>query len=391
MINMRFVMKLNRLFLDLDRFLCSRRNESSHGNTIFVDYEDRKRYEEQMMYFQMGINIAAMSTSRMPFFLMKSGPFQFIRKNDLGDKILFMLNHASQSRVLEWDQEYKEVISLSPILRMTYESFYAASSAGGEVDGVGYVKPVLYLKKDVDKRVINGNCETITLLNDFVLNLRKSLRSNKIKEETKSFKRNADERYYQLMKVAMQAWRTNSKHLLLRVDWGFHKTEAFNKPRFKTQEKIIGEFELVDIKRKMMIKRLQKMYGAALSFYSWKIECGLDRGLHMHWLIAINGHIYQNAWFHSKRIAEDWNENVCEDESCCWNPSVNKDFKKIYLRNIDYRDSDLPNILDTFIGYLTKVDITMKLRAPSGYRSFGCTKLKKEKIKKTGPKRKNEF
>lgn len=91
------------MFIDIDRFVCSKRNRRNDGNEFFVNYEDRKKYEEQIMYFQMGINIASMNTNRMPFFVIKSGPFKFIRRSELGDKILFLLNHASQSRILGWE------------------------------------------------------------------------------------------------------------------------------------------------------------------------------------------------------------------------------------------------------------------------------------------------
>ena len=380
-------MKLRRILLDIDRFVCSKRNEGNDANKFFIDYEDRKKYEEQIMYLQMGINIASMNTNRMPFFIMKSGPFNFIRRSELGDKILFLLNHASQSRILGWEDEYKEVIAFSPVLKMTYEAFCAAALAGGDVEGAGYVKPLIYSTDKVDAPVIKNKNETVEMLNQFVLDLRKALRCKRIKEETKSFRRNADERYLHLMKVAMQAWDANGKQLLLRIDWGFNQLDPIMKPRFKSQEEIIKEFELLDGKRRQMIFRLKRMYGRNLSFYAWKIECGLNRGFHMHWFIALNGDFHRNAWFHGKRIADDWNEHVCGDDSCCWNTIGNKDFRKIYLRTVNYDDKDLPEIMDTFIGYLTKIDITMKLRAPEGYRTFGCTKLKKEKINKPGPKR----
>ena len=136
-----------------------------------------------------------------------------------------------------------------------------------------------------------------------------------------------------------------------------------------------------------MLKKLKKMYGNDLSFYAWKIECGYKKGLHIHWLIALNGSKYQSSYFHANAITDEWNKNVCGDESYVWNVMEFAKGQEKYQRNLDYRDKDLIKILDTYASYLTKLDVTMKLSAPNGFRTFGCSKMKTKLNKKTGPKR----
>ncbi|KGH28585.1 YagK/YfjJ domain-containing protein [Comamonas testosteroni] len=377
-------MSVRDKFIDLQRFVFKKREDSF----FTINYEERRKHYDQLMYYYIGVDIASLDEKRMPFFKMKSGMTYKARASGLGYQILSLLSHAGQSRVLGWDEEYASIINYSPLMKLNYNAFAAATSSSGEsVEGIGFIEPVIYGEHKFKMAFGKRTDEIVDGLNKFVLQLKEALNKDNLHEEIKSFYRNSKERYCHLMKVALQAWEINCKNILLRIDWGFHAENPRMPFRLKTDQEINEDFTAVDMKRNLMLKRLQKMFGKDLSFYAWKIECGFNKGLHIHWLIALNGSKYLNPYFHSKAITDDWNQCVCGDDSYAWNVlgMCQRDSK--YLRNIDYHDEDLVKILSTYSNYLTKLDVTMKLRAPEGFRTFGCSKLKKLDKNKPGPKR----
>lgn len=372
---------------DIQRFISKFKGEDH----LTIEYESRSKYAEKLMYFYMGVEVASIDCNRMPFYKKNRGETYKAHSSDLGKRILLLLEHASQSRVIGWDEEYALILKQSPIMKLTYDAFVAATTPNGEdVPRIGFVNGVIYSQRSFSYACGKAADEVVDGLNSFVLQLKEALNKYELREDVKNFYRNSNDRYLKLMKVATQAWDENCKNVLIRIDWGFYKKNPPMPPRLKNEDEINADFMLVDSKRKLMLKRLKKMYGDDISFYAWKIECGFDKGLHIHWLIALNGSKHKDAWFHAKEIVADWNANVCDETCYAWNVCdlyKNKTNDK-YLRNLDYRDPELPNILNTYVSYLTKLDVTMKLRAPNGYRSFGCSKLKNLSEKKPGPERK---
>lgn len=360
------------------------------SNSIAIDYAQRRKYQEKLMYYYMGVAIASLDIGWMPFYTKNVGITYKARSSDLGKGIISLLQHANASRALGWDEEYALLLQHSPIMKTTYEAFVAASTHGGMVAGVGFVECVNDLTNNFKYACGRRADQVVEGLNNFILQLKDALTKNELREDIKNYYRNSQNCYLQLMKVAAQAWEINCKNVLLRIDWEFRKKNPPMPPRLKTEEEIRIDYARVDAIRKQLLKRLQKSYGKVLSFYAWKIECGYDKGLHIHWLIAINGSKHKNAWYLAQEIVEEWNNNVCGEDNYVWNVCglCNKKGESKYLRNLDYRDPELPSILHTYASYFTKLDVTMKLRAPNGYRSFGCSKLKKLNEKKPGPERK---
>jgi len=157
--------------------------------------------------------------------------------------------------------------------------------------------------------------------------------------------------------------------------------------RFKNEKEMSDVFNEVDCLRKRMLKSIKRVFGVDLTFYAWKIECGDIKGLHIHWLVAVNGSKRMHAGYAGKEIVDEWNKYICDKNSYAFNVNYLKGGYRSGLRLIDYRDEELPEILDRYVGYLTKLDFLMKLRVPGNMRTFGCSKLKKKTSEKRGPKR----
>lgn len=376
-------MRIRDRFLELQRLI----EVDVKNSSFYINGIEGKMYAERLMFYEIAVKVASLS-DRMPFFKHKGERRSYACASSLGSKILCALYYAEGNRLFDWDSEFFEHLSLPPHLKLTYQACFAAKTpGGGMVDGVGFVNYIKYSNKEYFNSKGYKQDEAITCLNEFTEQLRKSLRDSSFREKIKSFERNSKERYFQLMQVASQGWERNCKNILIRVDWGYKKTNAFMPTRFKTEKEMADLFKKVDVLRNKMLKHLQKKFKEDLTFYAWKIECGHLKGVHIHWLIAINGAKRMHAGFAAKEIVDDWNASICDDDSYAVNINFLKPGNQSGLRLISYSDKELPEILERYVGYLTKLDFLMKLRVPGNMRTFGCSKLKVNSPVKRGPKR----
>jgi hypothetical protein len=370
-------------FIEFQRFL---EMHVIEGVTT-TNSEEQQKYYEMMHFHYLGMQIASLKDG-LPFYAYNNHGVDRPGITKLGHHILRSFTFVDNNRIFGDDDSYFYYFNLSPQLRRIYQAFLAARMPeGSTVDGVGFVEPV-QVSERFYKYLRNNNLHVFNeRLNSFVLQLRKALRSQAIREQVKSFERNSKERYMQLKRVASQAWARHCKNLLLRVDWSFKKEHSFMPVRFQTPEAMEQTFERVNQVKEASLKRLKARFGKDLIFYAWKIECGYYKGLHIHWLIAVNGAKYKNGWYTAQEITDDWNTHICGHDSYALNVNGLDRKEKSGLGMIDYRDPHLADTLDRYAAYLTKTDLAMKLRAPGNMRTFGCSKLTKEPETKRGPKR----
>ncbi|CAM4400232.1 Inovirus Gp2 family protein [Comamonas aquatilis] len=224
-------------------------------------------------------------------------------------------------------------------------------------------------------------------VNDLTLFLNKKLMKNGGNKVLHGFKRNSTECYKQLMLVGEQSWKLHNSILLIRLDWGEPYRVPDMRAKFVSQQDYETRFKQVSATREKMFKILRKMFKGDLVFFAWKIECAPIKGLHIHWLIGLNGAKHQDRIKVPRMIAEQWDEKLGADGACTRNPSIRQKHEEAILRVINYSDPLLWRIVGGYADYLTKVDYLTRFRAPGKMHSFGCTKLKEITQPKKGPKR----
>lgn len=224
-------------------------------------------------------------------------------------------------------------------------------------------------------------------VNDLTLSLNKNLMEAGGKRIIHSFKRGSRENYKQLMLVGEQSWRLHSSVLLIRLDWGEPYRVPDMRAKFASQQDYETRFKQVSTVREKMLKILRKMFKDDLIFFAWKIECAPIKGLHIHWLIGLNGSKHQDRINVARTIAQKWDEKLRADGAYTRNQSIRQKHEEAILRVINYSDPLLWRIMGGYADYLTKVDYLTRFRAPGKMRSFGCTKLKEITASKKGPKR----
>ncbi|MDH1381307.1 inovirus Gp2 family protein [Comamonas aquatica] len=201
------------------------------------------------------------------------------------------------------------------------------------------------------------------------------------------FKRNSTECYKQLMQVGEQSWKQHNSILLIRLDWGEPYRVPDMRAKFASQQDYEARFKQVSTTREKMLNILRKMFKDDLVFFAWKIECAPIKGLHIHWLIGLNGAKHQDRINVPRMIAQEWDEKLGADGAYTRNQSTRQKHEEAILRVIHYSDPLLWRIMGGYADYLTKVDYLTRFRAPGKMRSFGCTKIKEITKSKKGPKR----
>lgn len=226
-------------------------------------------------------------------------------------------------------------------------------------------------------------------MNELSWHMRKQLMDTHFRKKVHGFKKNSTKCFKQVMGVCSQAWERCSSVLLIRLDWGYMKKVPDVRGVFESAEDYEHRFKQVSEYRAQMLKALQKMYKKDLVFFVWKIECGSVRGLHIHWLIGINGAKHQDRVNVPRAIADKWDKvlGLGTEDAYTRNINAHQKHETAILRVIDYSDPILWRIVGGYADYLTKVDYLVRHRTPGGMRSFGSTKLAENVKKKKGPQR----
>jgi hypothetical protein len=290
------------------------------------------------------------------------------RKNLAGARMVRALRNAGLAMEERLVGGFWECHEICPEVDLIIKVVNAAvAPGGGYVEGVGTIAEMPYMYWQFELLEGDELIAAHNAINRMATQLRTALMSEKMRDRIKNFNRNSKDRYKHLMEVATSAWtRKNNKNLLIR----FHLQCA----------------EMCRIREKML-NILRKLFGEDLSFYAWKIECGDEKGLHIHWLLAVNGNKHQDCFNVPRRICNAWTAAIGADNGYAFNVHTLNSPARSGLRVLRYDDPELGAYCD----YLTKIDYTLKFRMPKGMRAFGCSKLVKVKKKKPGPARKHQM
>lgn len=228
----------------------------------------------------------------------------------------------------------------------------------------------------------------IIVANGFAQMLRYCLLSKGMKEEVKSYRRNARERYKHFMNSAKQRIDVNSKVLLIRLDHGERRNLRRPADGEIDQNAFIEQALCIAARRDKMLKHLQRTFKTDLLFYAWKIEYGRQKGWHIHWFIMLDGSRHQDQTNIPFHIAKHWDAVIGNGATHTQNINAMSSGGHSGLQVMHYSDPRLWKHLVRIADYLTKVDYTIKLRLPAGMRTFGCSKSMNYDRAKPGPKRK---
>lgn len=126
--------------------------------------------------------------------------------------------------------------------------------------------------------------------------------------------------------------------------------------------------------RDMFLKYLREAYPALVG-YVWKIEHGVYKSFHLHWIIFLNGHDAMQDEVMGKAMGEHWQNVITGRRGSYWNVNGHKDeYKKqglLGIGEINWYETDRRAALEKVALYLAKVDYFIRVEAPEIDRIFG--------------------
>ena len=314
-----------------------------------------------------------------PFKVMKGHHTAYITTNKLGLRLKYAITQ-DYCRVLESFTGHTYAPQIKVILEKIskYEATLLAKTGESLIEKTRNLK---YVAPD--------KCAEVAAdFNNFAKDLRDALRDENMKEKIKSFERNARERSKQFLRGCESAFNRHSKCLSIRLDTTYRKKNQNDEDHVpETNEEFLENCKKIESHRELFIKHLHRTFRENLAFYSWKLEYGVTRGLHLHWFIILNGNKFQDRINIAFHLGEHWVNNITGGDGTYFNVSSRNSNGSNILRVVHHSETEAREHFERIANYLTKTDFLIKIALPGNMRSFGCSKSVKSFSAKRGRKR----
>lgn len=209
-------------------------------------------------------------------------------------------------------------------------------------------------------------------LNHFVTEYRAELCSERFRLLTKRCARNADKISREVNRsVAMQFVRC-SRILVVRVDLYY--------PSEDSEVALTGVTVSADRLRRDRSRFLRTLKRCKFSIhllgYCWKLEYGLKKGFHYHWLFFFDGASVREDITIGRLIGQTW-EGIAGGAGLYWNCNAFKDkYTDLGIGMVSHSDEKKRLGLCKAVAYLTKPDYHLYLKEQDVGRTFGKSIIK---------------
>jgi len=185
------------------------------------------------------------------------------------------------------------------------------------------------------------------MMGHIVMVIRKACRSRKFRARVNNDTRNAKENYLSCAELVIDILKDDARPLVLRADLYFDgdarvlsESEAAN----KTYDKFVSHLRNDQILQDVI-------------FYIGKRETGLEKRIHYHLLIAVNGDLHHNAYQLTEQLGAYWVHNCVGAETLasyfnCWPRRHELEYNCMGLMH--YSDSRMLMGLRLALEYLCK-------------------------------------
>lgn len=122
--------------------------------------------------------------------------------------------------------------------------------------------------------------------------------------------------------------------------------------------------------------------------YIWKIEHGVYKLFHMHWIVFLDGHEVLKDELIGRAMGDHWRDVITGSRGSYWNVNAVKDgYRKrglLGIGEINWFDNAKRETLERVALYLAKCDYFVRLEAPGLDRIFGKGGMPKPRQTNTG-------
>lgn len=213
----------------------------------------------------------------------------------------------------------------------------------------------------------------VASLNEFADAYREEVNGNAFKVVLKNYLRKSRKNERQLRDHIDDVFAASPKVMVIRID-------ASYKEHHRSIHGHEKELTLAQVRdhRKKLLKLVNIRFEDSLITYAWKLEFGLMKGYHHHFLFFLDGTKVRQDVVIGKIIGDIWENVATEGLGMYHNCNGKKENYKDLCVGVFGR-GDIEPILtlkDVVATYMSKVDFFMKFDSSTNFRSFGKGVLK---------------
>lgn len=168
---------------------------------------------------------------------------------------------------------------------------------------------------------------------------------------------------------------TFSKLLVIRIDFAIRR-------EFKIPLTLLKVFH------RLFIKKLHAPNDSIPSIvgFIWKLEYGLKKGYHYHFIFFMDGNIYKQDTFYADLLGKLW-KKMTKDKGTFHSCNHNKEsYKNVAIGLVAHNDHEKIETLDKVVDYITKPEQFILERSEIRQRIFGYSTRKYKKSKAGRPR-----
>ena len=121
--------------------------------------------------------------------------------------------------------------------------------------------------------------------------------------------------------------------------------------------------------------------------YIWKLEYGIKKGYHYHFIFFMDGNIYKQDTYFANLLGKLW-KKITQDKGTYHSCNHNKGaYKKLAIGMLVHDDQEKVDTLFSVVDYITKVDQFIIEKTLTNLRTFGYSTRKYEKSNAGRPRK----
>ncbi len=225
-----------------------------------------------------------------------------------------------------------------------------------------------------------------TAFDDFLQEFRDELMSETFKRNAIRMKRTSNKNYKTLTNYVNDLFAIKSRILIIRVD--LYYPSRFVKDHYSVDGCSVSVSDVKQDRLAFIAALRSSDLSNDLLGYCWKLEYGLNKGFHYHWLFFFDGAKLRQDVTIGQCLGELWGKvtGTCQTY---WNCNAVKDkYQQSGIGMVSYDDYRLRDGLEKIISYLTKPDYWLSLSERKVGDTFGKMKLI-QKNRRSGRPRKD--
>lgn len=209
-------------------------------------------------------------------------------------------------------------------------------------------------------------------------------------KERNSFERRARKNRRSIRELVRSIYQARSKVLVLRIDLWYEYFGAINKDENEGLIFHREDIESITRHRDEFINYIRERFLNNLLGYVWRLEYGLRKGYHLHFLIMLDGQFHCNDVMICKSLGEFWKNEITKNQGGYFNcNALKKKYKNLAIGMTHYSEEEKRSAIEKIVGYFTKFDLFFQVKTKGNYRTLGRSGLMVMTANKKGRPRLN--